>query len=94
MDLREYEMHLRDKRYAIEHMTAYPRGAIIGRVLLTRCFKLPIPIPHPHTWMMQFEQPEVFPEPIPYTGSATFFYVNTDVARRLPPRYPFTFPKE
>jgi hypothetical protein len=55
MELREYEMHLREKRCEIEHMTAYPCGAIVGRVLLVRCFKLPVPIRHPHQWILPFE---------------------------------------
>jgi hypothetical protein len=55
MGLREYERHLREKQSYIEHMTAYPCGAIVGRVLLVRCFKRPVPIRHPHQWILQFE---------------------------------------
>jgi hypothetical protein len=55
MERREYEMHLREEQFHIEHMTAYPLGPIVGRVLLVRCFKLPVPIRHPHQWILQFE---------------------------------------
>jgi hypothetical protein len=55
MERREYERHLREEQFHIEHMTAYPLGPIVGRVLLVRCFKLPVPIRHPHQWILQFE---------------------------------------
>ena len=52
MELGEYERHLREKQFDIEHMTAYPLGAIVGRVRLVRCFKRPVPIRQPHQWIL------------------------------------------
>jgi hypothetical protein len=91
MDLPEFERHVKEKRWYKPQMTAYPRGAIVGRVLLINCFKMPIPHPHPHKGMLLFEQPETFPEPIPYAGQRAYFYVNPKIAQQLPPRYPFSF---
>jgi hypothetical protein len=54
MELGEYERHLREKQFDIEHMTAYPCGAIVGRVLLARCFRLPMPIRYAHQWILKF----------------------------------------
>ena len=91
MELREFEMHVRESNWGIEQMTAYPRGAIIGRVLLTKCFIMPVPIRHHHQWMMYFERPEIFLEPIPYSGEPNFFYINNEISRKLPPRYEYKY---
>lgn len=73
------------------HDTQYPYGAIVGRVLLVDCYHGPTPNPHPHQWRLRFEQPETFPEPIPYAGQPSFFYISPEIAQQLPPRYPFSF---
>jgi hypothetical protein len=89
MPIDEFAMHVRQQY--IEHMTAYPCGVIVGRVLLIDCFRLPVPVPHAHQWIMRFEQPEIFPEPMPYSGEPSFFYINTAVAQQLPPRYAYAY---
>jgi hypothetical protein len=69
----------------------YPLGAIIGRCLLVDCYRGPLPNPHPHKWHLSLEQPEALPEPIPYSGQPSYFYINNEVAKKLPPRYEFSF---
>jgi hypothetical protein len=70
-------------------MTAYPLGAIVGRALLIDGFQLPILQPQPHKWILWFEKPEIFPEPIPYAGHPGYFYLDPATAQRLPERYPY-----
>ena len=91
MELREYERHLREERCEIEHMTAYPCGAIVGRVLLVRCFRLPMPIHHAHQWILKFERPEICPQPIPYAGTPSSFSIDPEAARQLPPQYSYQY---
>lgn len=92
MEIQEFQSHLYVQRYAIEHMIPYTRGAIIGRVLLTDCSHLGVSVHHPRQWMMQFEQPELFPEPIRYSGHRSFFRIDAETAQRLPPRYAYQIP--
>jgi hypothetical protein len=66
-----------------------PLGALIGRVLLVDCFRLPLPHLGPHKWMLVFEQPETFEQPIPYAAAHYYFHLPTDISQQLPPRYPF-----
>jgi hypothetical protein len=91
MELGEYERHLREERCEIEHMTAYPLGAIVGRVLLVRCFRLPMPIRHAHQWILKFERPEICPQPIPYSGTPRDFSIDPEVAQQLPPQYSYQY---
>jgi hypothetical protein len=65
--------------------------ALIGRVLLLNCFRLLIPMSHPHKCMLVFEQPETFPKPIPYAGQQSYSYLPREISQRLPPRYPYFF---
>jgi len=75
----------------LERAEGLPRGAIIGRCLMVDCYRDPLPNPHPHQWRLVLERPETFPEPIPYSGEPSYFYVNNEVAQQLPPRYMFSF---
>jgi hypothetical protein len=45
----------------------------------------------PHPWSLYFDQAETFPDPIPYSGLPAYFYINTEVARQLPPRYTYHY---
>jgi hypothetical protein len=69
----------------------YPYGAIVGRVLLTDCYRDSTPNPYSHEWRLRFEQPEIFEEPIPYKGHNCYFYINQEIAAQLPPRYEYSF---
>jgi hypothetical protein len=91
MERREYERHLREEQFHIEHMTAYPLGPIVGRVLLVRCFRLSMLIRHARQWILKFERPEIFPQPIPYSGTPSDFSIDPEVARQLPPQYSYQY---
>jgi len=69
----------------------FPMGAIVGRCLLVDCYRRKPPNPHPHKWHLVLKQPETFSEPIPYSGQPAFFYINNEVAKKLPPRYRFQY---
>jgi hypothetical protein len=77
--------------FPFESVKGLPFGAIIGRCLLVDCYRGPLPNPHPHKWHLSLEQPEALPEPIPYSGQPSYFYINNEVAKKLPPRYEFSF---
>jgi hypothetical protein len=77
--------------FTFERVDGLPLGAIIGRCLLVDCYRAPLPTPHPHQWLLSLEQPEAFPDPIPYGGQPSYFYIDNDVARKLPERYKFRY---
>ncbi len=81
-----------DKSSWFELHDGFPRGAIIGRCLLVDCFRAPLPNPHPHKFLISLEQPETFPEPIPYRGEPSLFYIDNEVAKKLPARYSYRYP--
>jgi hypothetical protein len=61
--------------------------ALIGRALLTGCEKMTC-VPG---YLLRFEQPELFPKPIPCRGSMNYFHLPREISQRLPARYPYAF---
>jgi hypothetical protein len=69
--------------------TRYAYGAIVGRGLVVDCYRTSLTHAHRHQWRLVLAQREAFPEPIPYRGQPSFFYITREVAMRLPPRYEY-----
>jgi hypothetical protein len=40
------------------------------------CYRSPAMASYPHKWRLRFEQPETFPEPMPYAGQPSYFYMS------------------
>jgi hypothetical protein len=67
-------------------------GHLIGRVMLVDCLKSRQTMGfYSSQWQLYFERPEVFPEPIPYAGTPSYFSIDPEVARQLPPQYSYQY---
>src|SRR5262245_43322539 len=56
-----------------------------------RCWSCATPLLNTHhpQWRLAFEQPENFPEPIPYSGQPSSFDASLDITAQIPRRYAY-----